>query len=240
MHLSKKEFEKRLIDYSYLNFQLEISQGMLHELAHYISHLNIDLSLLTDFIDNKNKASIKYKTVIQSLSDSTDRINSIIYTLRQTSRSSKRVVEIISLTKLINNCIQILYVMIKRKGIVVNFQKVKNNDIEIMGDHAQIQTVIMNILLNSIEAINKNGKIDISIGIDKNENIISITDNGHGIPEGIKEKIFTHFFSTKTDKTGLGLSIASAIIKDFYKGYIEFNSSPKGTRFIIKIPRVQS
>ena len=74
---------------------------------------------------------------------------------------------------------------------------------------------------------------------DKNHILIKIKDNGVGMSEVVKEKIFDHLFTTKlvNKGTGLGLSITHKIIVEKHQGNIEVNSTPgEGTEFIIKLP----
>ena len=107
----------------------------------------------------------------------------------------------------------------------------------------KISQVFMNILVNAVQAIKKdNGKIIIKTEkIKKKGNhfvMVSVSDNGDGIREEIKDKIFEPFFTTKDvgEGTGLGLSISYSIIKK-HNGFIEIESNPKkGTTFKIYLP----
>ena len=70
----------------------------------------------------------------------------------------------------------------------------------------------------------------------ENTAVLSIKDNGPGIPEEIQEKVFNPYFSTKETGTGLGLAIVHQIVEEF-GGQMDLKSSPKdGTEFIIKLP----
>ncbi|MEH2269758.1 MAG: response regulator [Nostoc sp.] len=114
----------------------------------------------------------------------------------------------------------------------------------------QMNQVFMNILANAIDALDEaimEGKmsnlipqIKIATEIDSEQLvIIRIADNGIGIPERLKKRLFEPLFTTKTvgKGTGLGLSIAYQIVVEKHKGVLEVNSQPgMGTEFIIKIP----
>ena len=103
-------------------------------------------------------------------------------------------------------------------------------------DSERLQQVMLNLLMNGIQAIEGEGCI--SVGICANENFaeISIADTGKGIePEHLKN-IFTPFFTTKEQGTGLGLAIVKKIV-DLHEGEILVESTlGKGTSFCIKIP----
>ncbi len=101
----------------------------------------------------------------------------------------------------------------------------------------------MNLVQNAIEAIkqvpNKEGKINITSAIKNNSIVVEISDNGPGIPDEIKGKIFQPNVTTKVSGLsfglGLGLTIVQRIVTN-YNGTIDVNSSKNGTCFIIKIP----
>ncbi|MBD2514955.1 AAA family ATPase [Nostoc sp. FACHB-973] len=116
----------------------------------------------------------------------------------------------------------------------------------------QLNQVFMNILANAIDALEEsnNGRsfedikanpnqIKITTSLENNCVKIAITDNGMGMSESVKQKIFEHLFTTKAvgKGTGLGLAIAEQIIVEKHGGSLECNSSPgQGTEFAILIP----
>lgn len=105
-------------------------------------------------------------------------------------------------------------------------------------DAEQFKRVIINLLGNAIQAMQNQGRVDISIKHDIRSNMVSvdIADNGPGIPEEDKEKLFLPYFSTKKDGTGLGLAIASKVVTE-HRGYIRIkDNDPRGTIFSIELP----
>jgi two-component system NtrC family sensor kinase len=109
----------------------------------------------------------------------------------------------------------------------------------ILIDFSQFHQIIVNILINAEQAIkHKKGLIEISTETNENSVILTISDNGEGIPEELKEKIFRPLFSTKQENigTGIGLSVAKNLI-EANGGTISFNSSlEKGTIFTLIFP----
>lgn len=113
------------------------------------------------------------------------------------------------------------------------------------GDQIQFSQVFYNLILNAMQAIDKNGHIDISISMSENHVLtIVFADNGPGIPEQNFQKIFEPFFSTKDPTSGnggegLGLYIVWNILKMF-NGTIQLDKSFRsGTKFIIQIQQVK-
>jgi signal transduction histidine kinase len=103
-------------------------------------------------------------------------------------------------------------------------------------DAEKLQQVMLNLLMNAVQAIEAKGCITVGICSKDNSTEISVTDTGKGIEQEHLKNLFTPFFTTKEQGTGLGLAIVKKIV-DLHEGSIEVESTPgKGTTFYIKIP----
>jgi two-component system nitrogen regulation sensor histidine kinase NtrY len=105
-------------------------------------------------------------------------------------------------------------------------------------DVEQIKRVLVNVLDNALEVIGKEGEIEISTSYNGGSKFITIeiADNGPGISDEDKQKVFLPYFSKKSSGTGLGLAIAHNIIEE-HNGLISIaDNQPQGARFIIELP----
>ena len=105
-------------------------------------------------------------------------------------------------------------------------------------DDEQIRRVMINLLDNAITATGDSGEVIINLSYDKEPEVarIEVADDGEGIPNEDKTRLFEPYFSTKSHGTGLGLAIVNSIIMD-HNGFIEVrDNKPRGTRFIIELP----
>jgi two-component system nitrogen regulation sensor histidine kinase NtrY len=105
-------------------------------------------------------------------------------------------------------------------------------------DKEQIKRVMINLLDNALAAVDGDGEIIIDLKYIKELEIVRIVvaDNGRGIPQDHKMRLFEPYFSTKKQGTGLGLAIVNTIIND-HNGFIDVqDNEPRGTRFIIDLP----
>jgi signal transduction histidine kinase len=116
-----------------------------------------------------------------------------------------------------------------------------HSDACIEADSSDFNNAIMNLCINARDAMPLGGKISIATKAtmrnEQNYVAVSVKDNGSGIPESIKEKIFSPFFTTKADGKGTGLGLSQ--IQEFVKrqeGYIDLESSPEGTCFTLLLP----
>jgi two-component system NtrC family sensor kinase len=124
-------------------------------------------------------------------------------------------------------------------GVTVN-SEVPSGSLIVQGDPHQLQQVITNLLLNAMEAMEQNGKLDIigSLSEDRRQVQLELRDNGVGIPPENLDKIFEPFFSTKgaSSGTGLGLSVVYGIVRQ-HKGQVKVTSQPgQGTCFRLRFP----
>jgi len=105
------------------------------------------------------------------------------------------------------------------------------------GDRNKLKQVLLNLIKNSVDAMEQGGTLSITAR-PAGENVeITIVDEGCGIPEAEKEKIFSPFYTTKSHGTGLGLSISKRIIEEHKGGSLHVESEEgKGTTFTITLP----
>ena len=109
--------------------------------------------------------------------------------------------------------------------------KVEPTSLELTADPQLIEQVLINLILNAVEALEgrSDGQIEVGSRLDEQGRVlISVTDNGPGIQDEVKEKIFTPFFTTKRGGSGIGLSLSRQIMR-LHKGSIAFRSTPGET-----------
>ncbi len=110
------------------------------------------------------------------------------------------------------------------------------DNIFVMADFNRVKQVLLNIIKNSKEAIIEEGNIDIDLYKNKKFVYIKITDNGIGMDHETLDKLYTPFYTTKKNGTGLGVCLSKEIIEK-HNGSIRYSSKEgKGTKVIIKLP----
>lgn len=110
------------------------------------------------------------------------------------------------------------------------------DDLQIEVDPDQLRQVILNLALNALQAIGKNGRITVTTRQEDGWFILEVTDTGPGIDPTILPKLFEPFTTTKPAGTGLGLSIVHSIVRE-HRGKITARSQPgQGATFTIKLP----
>ena len=208
-----------------------LSAGMAHELNNplgsILSHVDFLLKI------EKEKEKTESLTWIQS---ETRRISEIIRKVLSFSRANRQE-KSSDINRIIMDTIDLIKFQLKKNNIRIashidtNLQKVS-----ISPD--KFKQVLLNILLNSRQAIVKNGKIEITTNKQNSSAVITIYDNGQGIKNEHMANIFDPFFTTKSvqNGTGLGLTIVYSIIKQAYGELAIQSTFGKGTKVIMELP----
>jgi two-component system NtrC family sensor kinase len=197
--------------------------------------------------------------ILDSMKIGTDRIRRIVLSLRNFSRTDESELKTVDIHEGIDSTLLILQYRLKDKPEHPAIQVIKDyGELPLVECYpGQLNQVFMNILANAIDALEESNQgrsfeslkqqpnqITIKTRInEKTQSVfIQIKDNGIGIPDAVKQKIFDHLFTTKGigKGTGLGLSISRQIILEKHNGNINYISSPgQGTEFTIEIPTQQ-
>jgi signal transduction histidine kinase len=109
----------------------------------------------------------------------------------------------------------------------------------VMADENQMERVFLNLCINALEAMDEmdGQELELRTFQDADEVVVSIADNGPGLPENLTEDIFEPFYTTKEHGTGLGLFSCRRIVQNDHNGVIEYESVPgQGTTFFVRLP----
>lgn len=199
----------------------------LFKITHEIKNPIAVIKGYLDMYDENNKNHKKYISIIKS---ETNRVLVLLEDFLSINRL-KINKDIIDISLLIEEVIISFEPLFKNKHIKVNFDQ---DEIYIEADYDRIKQVFINLIKNSIEAINNNGVIDIDV-VKKNKYIyINVKDNGIGMTKEEIEKLNYPFYTTKQNGTGLGLYLSKEIIKK-HDGNMTFESID-GMNIGIKLP----
>jgi len=198
----------------------------------------IDLDFLTEDLPK----------TLTSMKVGADRIRQIVLSLRNFSRLDQSEMIPVNIHEGLDSTLLILQHRLKAKSDFVDIKLVRDyGDLPVVECYAgQLNQVFMNVINNAIDALEEH--LDpvsvpmISIRTERlgsDRVVIRISDNGRGIPEDVKDKIFETFFTTKPigKGTGIGLSISYEIVVEKHRGVFKCHSQPgHGTEFWIEIP----
>ncbi len=222
LHMNIKELEKET--------QLRTS---LFKITHEIKNPIAVCKSYLDMFDINNKDHERYIVILK------EEMDKILLLLQDFLSMNKIKIqkEILDINLLLEDVVKQFEPVLKEKNIIFK-HNICQDEIFIEGDYNRLNQVLINMIKNSIEAIENNGIIKLDYKLDNNFKII-IEDNGIGIPEDELEKIKEPFYTTKKNGTGLGVSLSIEIIKS-HNGNIKYIPLKKGTKVIIELPIYES
>ncbi|MBU8891584.1 MAG: HAMP domain-containing histidine kinase [Bacteroidales bacterium] len=243
---------KQELEYQELESWQKLIRVLTHEIMNSvtpISSLSNAINETLDEINGKKSELLKisdddFEDILTSLRTIENRSKGLlkfVSSYKQLTRIPKPDFKDVNLVELVNHCTTLL----KQKFKDLNIQCTLNSNDEIincLADYDQIEQVIINLLINAIEAVKNQNQPQIFVEIIKNESNkhkVLIKDNGKGIDPDETDKIFIPFYTTKKEGSGIGLSLSRQIMH-LHKGTIQLNSDPerfregKGTEFILE------
>jgi signal transduction histidine kinase len=147
--------------------------------------------------------------------------------------------ELVDLNEIIREMILLLYSEATQFAVLVRTELAADLP-QVIGDRVQLQQVLMNLMMNSIDAMkNVDGTRELTVQLQRDEDnqvLISVSDTGMGLPPQQADKIFNAFFTTKTHGTGLGLRISRSIVESHGGRLWAADNSPRGARFCFTLP----
>ena len=230
--VSEKEHNRQMLALK------DLLKGFSHELGQPITNIRYKIQLQQLRIKRGIGTMDEVQDLFDIILDQTERIGIMLDRFRPIV-SSKSVQESFCVNECVKQVFADLSDRLSQCGITYSFRE--TSQISLFGDRIQFSQVFYNLVLNSMQAIFNTGKITVNISTVRNTIQILFSDDGPGIPEENRKKIFEPFFSTKDPTSGnggegLGLFVVWNILK-MYRGTIQLNHKFKnGAQFIIRIP----
>jgi len=211
----------------------EMAKQVAHEIKNPLTPIKLSVQHLVqayrqgakDFGDILQRVS---KTVIEQI----DVLTRIASEFSQFARMPERAFERVDLNQLVTETIDLFKEV---RGIEFK-SNLSSQPAMVIADRDELRRVFINIVRNSVQAMERGGTVTIILGVEHQICRIRISDTGAGIPEDVQPKVFQPNFSTKTDGMGLGLAIAQKVIEDL-NGTVTLQSTVGvGTVVEMKIP----
>jgi PAS domain S-box-containing protein len=213
----------------------QLAAGVAHEINNPLTGILLYANLVLERL----KEDDPYREDLEYILEDTNRCKEIVKNLLAYSRQTNPTKEIFQLNSLVDQSLN----LIRDQRLFMNIEVIKDMSDDMMLIHAdmnQLNQVIINLVINAIDAMEKKGTITFRTYRDKPDKMVylEISDTGSGIPEEHLSKVFDPFFSTKElgKGTGLGLSTAYGIVKENGGDISVKETSNAGTTFLLELP----
>ena len=220
----KKEEEKQRY-YDQLKIIGEMSAGVAHEVRNPMTTIKGFLQLMKQNEDFK-----KYDDIFSLMIEEVNRVNEIITNFLDLSKEKPNKLEYCNLNDIITTIFPLLETRAIREGKFINLEL--GNIPKLNVDKNEIRQLLLNLINNSLDAMDKGKSVHIITLVEKDHVVLSIKDEGEGIPQDIIDKISVPFVTSKENGTGLGLPICFSIAKR-NNAEISYTSNSNGTTFNI-------
>ncbi|MBW1808704.1 MAG: PAS domain-containing sensor histidine kinase [Deltaproteobacteria bacterium] len=211
----------------------QLAAGVAHELNEPLGSILGFAQLASKHADLPEQVEKDLGKIESATLHAREVIRKLMLFARQAPPSKKKV----NLNDLIENGLYFLESRCAKAGIDLN-RGLTANLPEITADPSQINQILVNLIVNAIQAMEKGGKLSVDTFCDEKFVCMAVADTGSGMSTEIQKKIFIPFFTTKDvgEGTGLGLPVVHGIVTA-HGGDIEIQSQPgKGTRFVVRLP----
>lgn len=208
-----------------------LAAGVAHEIRNPLSSIKGGATYLKSQFKQGSAGEKTAAIVI----DEVERLNRVITDLIGLSRPSDLSMKPVFVADVIEHCTGLITQEAELRDVLLAVD-IPEDIPQIMLDTDRFSQVILNLCLNSLDAMEEGGKLVVTVVPDGQSISIIVEDNGEGMDDETKERIFEPYFTTKSHGTGLGLSVVHKII-EAHNGIIRvFSQKGQGTRFVIQLP----
>ncbi|MBD3219271.1 MAG: PAS domain-containing protein [candidate division Zixibacteria bacterium] len=220
---SEKELRDQLVQSSKLVAIGQLAAGVAHEINNPLTGI---LAYAEDMEEDLNSHDEHYEDIAVIIRE-TKRCRDIVKNLLDFARQEAPKLEEINPNQIVNQALSLVEKLPQFRNIEIEMDIAQNIPL-IQCDQQQIQQVLLNLMLNAADAMKGKGRITLTTRYGKRQDrcMISVEDNGPGIPENLIDKIFEPFFSTK-GTNGLGLAVSWGIVER-HRGTIEVDMADEG------------
>jgi len=207
--------------------------GMAHEIRNPLNSIRG----FSQYLKSRFASDTPEGNAVDVIVREVDRLNRVITELLDFSRPREPRTQELSLNEVVRSTIVLVEREAARQGITV-MTELEQSGAFVMGNGDALKQLLLNLILNSFQAMADGGVLTIRTEIFGGRFCLSVSDTGPGIEEADQEKIFEPFYTTTDSGTGLGLAIVHRIVLD-HGGDIRLESTPgKGTTFTVRFPEM--
>jgi PAS domain S-box-containing protein len=241
-HERLRQLESDLAHVNRLSMMGELAASLAHEVLHPIATARNNARAGTRFLELNPPNLDEVREALNCVVRDVDRARDIVGRMRDHIKKAPRRREPFDLNEAVGEVIVMVRSAIAKNGIAVSTQ-FADGLVPVQGDRVQLQQVVMNLILNAVEAMSapdvRPRELSISTEQDRTGALVAVRDSGPGINPEQLERVFQAFYTTKSGGLGMGLSICRSII-DAHGGrlWAEANE-PRGAVFQFTLPAGQ-
>lgn len=211
-----------------------LSRLLSHELHNSLTPLKLYLQEIGNIREDDEEFKETVLKLVKEGLYQIERLSKLTKRFKELSSNKPLLLKEVNLKKVIEDVKRTLQPLIKEKGIILS------NDIPevlVFASEEELFQSLFNLILNSVEAVKQNGRIDLNAHKVNDDVILKIVDNGGGLPQELKEDPFIGYLTTKESGTGLGLILARDLIQKMGGSLQIIDKNSIGVEVIVKLKK---
>ena len=212
----------------------ELTASLAHEVNQPIAATVLNADACLRWLSRDQPDLEKAREAASRIAQEGKRAGEIVNRVRRLFKKGTLQRELVDLNEIIREMILLLYSEATQFAVLLRTELATDLP-QTMGDRVQLQQVLMNLMMNSIDAMKDvDGTRELTVQSQRGEDgqvLISVSDTGVGLPPQQEDKVFDAFFTTKTHGTGMGLRISRSIIESHGGHLWAVDNPPRGARF---------
>jgi signal transduction histidine kinase len=230
----------RLMQVERLTTMGELAATIAHEIRTPLNALAINVQLLKRELRAARKesggaADVTGRDTVSILEGEIGRINAVVEEFMRYARMAPVRLRPVDLVMLSRNAIHLLELEAKRSKVELSLC-CDNGPVMIEADEERVRQVLINLVINALQAVSAGGKVIVSAVRDGERAVLRVHDDGPGIAANVLETLFKPFVTTKDKGTGLGLAIVARIVKEHHGSVSGANRTEGGACFEVTLP----
>ena len=208
-----------------------LTSGVAHEIKNPLNAIALHLELLKAKLADPSLV----KTELQVIEREITRLDRVVKTFLDFTRPFELKIETVDLSALLREVAALVRPEAERNGVQIELALPAAGAL-VRGDLDLLKQALLNVVVNGIEAMREGGRLDLELRREEDEYVVSVADQGPGIPPELEDKIFNLYFTTKAEGTGIGLAVTFRVIH-LHGAAIDFSTElGKGTVFRMRFP----
>jgi signal transduction histidine kinase len=237
LHQRARVLNAQLQEESRMAYIGTLAASIAHEVRNPLSSMKMNVQMIENRLEKLVDPELApyFRGKVERIKGEVDRLEDSISHFLAFARPAPLRAEAAQLNDVVDNVLELLEPQCQSRSIRLVRRYARDlPPVEL--DPRQLAQAVQNLVINSIQAINRNGTITVTTQVADGAVAVAVADDGPGIPEDIQDKIFEVFFTTREGGTGLGLNIVSRIVEE-HGGKLTLQSKPgEGAVFRIALP----
>ncbi len=228
----RQRAERKILQQEKLSVLGLLSGSLAHELRNPLSSIRTITTLVIEGLDEHMEAKQELQMVIEEI----DRLSQTANRLLDYSRPEPQNQSIIYPHRVVSRIVCVLDYLAKQKGVTTELNLV-SSEIRLPATESALSEIVFNLVKNAIEAASdtQHGRVQVATRCEANDWVLTVSDNGNGIPEERQSTLFQPFATSKVDGNGLGLYAVNERVREL-GGQVAFKPrQPQGTEFEVRL-----